>query len=199
MEQKLDTTFLRPGVFEKAAAVGLGAAGIGVGILLATWGVSFLWRYTPPEIAVRIANPEVSVKQDAPFEVTQNKPFELAQPEALKIDPAEITVKVDQTPYPALSKETAEKRTESGEVIRHEVTLFSSVNHGQGIITTGWNYKDGRGGKPISQFCYYSTADRGGASRRIDIANDGKRLSLAAAALVPNLDQALSKCRWWRG
>jgi hypothetical protein len=53
--------------------------------------------------------------------------------------------------------------------------------------------------QPVSQFCYYITPDSGGASKRIDIAYDGSRLSSAAAvALVPNLDQALSKCRWWR-
>jgi hypothetical protein len=56
MEQTLDATYLRPGLVERAMAVGLFAAGIGMGILLATWGISFLWRYTPPEI--RIAGPK---------------------------------------------------------------------------------------------------------------------------------------------
>jgi hypothetical protein len=57
MEQRLDPTYLRPGLFERTIAMGIGAVGVGTGIFLAAWGISFLWRYTPPEIAVHIANP----------------------------------------------------------------------------------------------------------------------------------------------
>ena len=192
MEQQLDTTFLRPGAVDRAIAIGLGAAGIGAGILLATWGISFLWRYTPPEI-------EVSVKQDEPFKVAQDKPFELAQPDPLKVDPAQVTVKLDQTTQPFVRGNAGETKTETGEVIRHEVTLFSSVDHGRGVVTTGWNYKDGRGGTPVSQYCYYTTPDSGGASKKIDLAFNESRLSAAAISLVPNLNEALFKCRWWKG
>src|SRR5262245_21966560 len=87
MEQRLDATYLRSGPFERAAAIGIVAIAVGTGILLAAWGISFLWRYTPPEIAVRIANPEVRVTQSEPFTVTQDKPFILAQPEPLKVEP----------------------------------------------------------------------------------------------------------------
>jgi hypothetical protein len=53
---------------------------------LAAWGISFLWRYTPPEIAVRIANPEVHIAQDSPLKVTQDKPFDVMQSEPFKIE-----------------------------------------------------------------------------------------------------------------
>jgi hypothetical protein len=65
MEQRFDATYLRPGPFERAAAIGISAVAIGIGILLAAWGISFLWRYTPPTI--RIANPEIRVTQEKPF------------------------------------------------------------------------------------------------------------------------------------
>ena len=57
MEQRLDSTYLRPGPVAWSAAIGLAAAGTGMGILLAAWGVSLLWRHTPPEIAVQSRGP----------------------------------------------------------------------------------------------------------------------------------------------
>jgi hypothetical protein len=89
MEQQLNATYLRPGVIERAAALGIAAAGIGTGVLLA-WGISFLWRYTPPEIAVRVANPEIHV--------TQDKPFTLVPPPPLQIDPNIPTLKIERPP-----------------------------------------------------------------------------------------------------
>ena len=84
MEQRLDATYLRHGSFDRAAATALAAAGLGLGIFLAAWGVSSLWCYTPPEIVVRVANPEVRVVQDAPLMVRQENPFALSQPENTK-------------------------------------------------------------------------------------------------------------------
>src|SRR5881398_3940750 len=98
MEQNLNATYLRPGVIERASAIGIAAVSIGTGVLLAAWGISFLWRYTPPEIVVR-----------------QDKPFVLAAPEPLKIDPATLTVKVEQPP-PASGVGT-DAKTPEGDVI----------------------------------------------------------------------------------
>ena len=198
MEQQFDPTYLRAGVVERAAAIGICAAGIGTGILIAAWGISLLWRYTPPEIAVRVANPELSVKQEEPFKVAQDKPFVLAQPDPLQVDPAQLSIKVDQVPYPFVGGSDTSAKTASGDVIRREVTVFSEVEHGTGSVTTGWNYKDGSGGVPIRQYCYYTAPDGSGASKKIDIALDRSRLFSTAAPLVPNLEGALAKCQWWR-
>src|ERR1700720_3114654 len=100
MEQRLDASYLRPKLVEPAAAIGISAAGIGMGVLLAAWGISLLWRYTPPEIAVRIANPELRIIQNAPLTVTQDGPFVLSQPEPPRIDRGDPTNKVEQ-PYPS--------------------------------------------------------------------------------------------------
>jgi hypothetical protein len=121
MEQRLDATYLRPGPVAWSGAIGLAAAGTGMGILLAAWGVSFLWRYTPPEIDVRIRNPEIHVRQNAPFTVRQDKPFEIKQPDPLKIDPTKV--KVEQIPA---ATTTGPNTTATGEVIRREVTIFSN-------------------------------------------------------------------------
>jgi hypothetical protein len=187
MEQRLDATYLRSGPFERAAAIGIAAVAIGTGILLGTWGISFLWRYTPPEIAVRIGNPEVHMTQSGPLIVAQDKPFEIAPPPPIKIGPA--------TPNGV----GTDAKTPEGDVIRREVTVFSTVKHGAGYITSGWNYRDGSGGVPVSQFCYYSAPNSDYSSTKIDIAFDRVRLPNASLSLVPELEGALSKCQWWEG
>src|SRR5262245_38707097 len=130
MEQRLNATYLRCGPFEQAAAVALAAAGAGVGIFLAAWGISFFWSYPRPEIAVRIANPEVHLVQPAPLAVKQDKPFELARP-----DP--FVLRVEQPPA-FLGNDSFKLPTASGDVITREVTVFSHVQHNPGTVVTGW-------------------------------------------------------------
>ena len=189
MEQRLDATYLRSGPFERATALGVGAVGIGTGILLAAWGISLLWRYTPPEIAVRIANPEVHVTQEKPFTVTQDKPF--------VIEPGQLTIKTESPTV--TSGVGGDRTTATGQVIRREVTVFLNVKHGPGTVVTGWNYKDGGGRVPVRQYCYYSAPNIDSSSTRIDIAVDVARLPNISASLVPELEGALAKCQWWQG
>jgi hypothetical protein len=195
MEQRLDATYLRSGPFERAAAVGFCAVAIGAGILLAAWGISLLWRYRPPEIHVRIANPEVRVTQDAPLKVAQDKPFVIAQPEPFKVERGEPTIKVEQGSPSVTSRDT---NTPSGDSIRREVTVFSNVKHGAGTVVTGWSYRDGSGRVPIRQYCYYTTPNVDHSSKRVDIASNRVRSSNIDADVVPDLEGALAKCQWWQ-
>jgi hypothetical protein len=199
MEQRLDVSYLRPGLVERAAAVGISAAGIGTGVLLAAWGISLLWRYTPPEIAVRIANPELRIIQNAPLTVTQDRPFILAQPEPLRIDRGDPTNKVEQLYPSATAGVGTDTKTTAGDVISREVTVFSNVKHGPGSVVTGWNYKDGSGRVPVGQYCYYTAANPDRSSTKVDIASNGIPMPNIGAALVPELDGAIAKCQWWQG
>jgi hypothetical protein len=197
MEQRLDATYLH-GPVDRAAAAALVAAGLGVGVFLAAWGVSLLWRYTPPEITVRVANPEVHIAQDAPLVVKQDTPFVVAAPNPLKIEQGQLTVKVEQPP--SLSDRLGSNlQTAGGDVIKREVTIFSRVQHGPGGVFTGWNYKDGRDGTPVSQFCYYTARNPDQSSKRVDLAADGVRLPQISLDIVPDVEGAISKCQWWRG
>jgi hypothetical protein len=198
MEQRLDATYLRPGLAERTTAIGIGAVCIGTGILLAAWGISFLWRYTPPEIAVRVANPELHVTQDSPLKVSQDKPFVVVQSEPLKIDPAKVIVRVDEPPRSIDKGVSTDSKTAGGDVIRRGVTVFSNVEHGPGTVVTGWNYRDGSGGEPIQQFCYYTAPNVDHSTKRVDIASNGVRSFDVDAQLVPDLEEALGKCQWWQ-
>jgi hypothetical protein len=194
MEQRLDATYLRHGPVDRAAAAALVATGLGVGIFLAAWGISFLWRYTSPEIAVHVANPEIHLVPDGPLKVTQDGAFVVAPLDQVKIEPGQVIVKVAQPPsLPGLNSQTA-----AGDVIKHEVTVFSEVQHGPGTVVTGWNYKDGSGGMPVTQFCYYTSRNPDRSSKRVDLATDGARWPQISMDLVPDLEEALSKCQWWR-
>ena len=84
------------------------------------------------------------------------------------------------------------------DVIRREVTVFSNVEHGPGTVVTGWNYRDGSGGVPIQQFCYYTAPNVDHSTKRVDIASNGVRSFDVDAELVPDLEEALGKCQWWQ-
>jgi hypothetical protein len=196
MEQRLEATYLRPGMVERATAFGIAALGMGTGILVAAWGISFLWRYMPAEIAVRIENPEVRVTQIAPLTVTQDKPFVFEQSKPLKIEPAELTVKVEPSAPSVANGIGAGDKTAAGDVISRAVTVFYEVKHGTGHVVTGWNYKDGSGGTPVRKYCYYAAPNVGHTSTRVDIASDGHPLPHIRASLLPDLAGALAKCLW---
>jgi hypothetical protein len=161
----------------------------------AAWGISFLWRYTPPEIAVRIANPEVHIAQDSPLKVTQDKPFDVTQSEPFKIDSPKVIVRADELPRSVDNGIRTDPKT--GEVIKREVTVFTSVRHGPGTVTTGWIYRDGSGGVPHLQYCYYAAPNLDNTSRKVDIASNRVPLPINTG-LVPDLGEALAKCQWWQ-
>ena len=198
MEQQIDATYLRPGPVAKATAIGIGAVGLGAGILLATWGISLLWHPTSPEVAVRIENPEIRVRQESPFVVKQEKPFTVEQPGPLKIEPPQVAVKVGHPSPSPTSGIGGDGRTSTGDVIKREVTVFSSVKYGAGSVVTGWNYRNGSGGVPFSQYCYYIIGNVDRSSTRIDIASNGVRLPQTSTSLVPNPEEAFEKCQWWQ-
>jgi hypothetical protein len=192
MEQRLVGAHLGPGIVERAAATAICAAGLGTAVLLGCWGVSFLWRYTLPEMVVRIVNPDLRITQNGPLTVTQDKPFVLDDPKPLKIEPVQVP------PVIPKGAET-DAKTSTGQVIQREVTVFSTLKHGPGNVVTGWIYKDGGGGLPVSQYCYYSASNIDGATTKVDIATNGVRPPQISALLVPDLEGALAKCQWWQG
>ena len=194
MEQRLDHTYLCPGLTECSIAVGICAAGIGMGIFLAAWGISFLWRYAPPQIAVRIANPEVHIAQGAPLKVTQDKPFDVTQSEPFKIDTPKFIGRGDELPDSVDTSIRTDPKT--GEVIKRQVTVFLYVRYGPGTVTTGWTYRDGAGGAPVSQYCYYEASNIDNSRTRVDVA--ANRLPLPNTGPVPDLGEALAKCQWWQ-
>jgi hypothetical protein len=76
------------------------------------------------------------------------------------------------------------------------VTVFAFVRHAAGTVVSGWNFRDGSGGVPVHQFCYYTAPNPDHSSIRVDIASNRVPSSIDAG-LVPDLNTALTKCQWW--
>jgi len=84
-------------------------------------------------------------------------------------------------------------KTTAGEVIKRSVSVFSNVQHADGIVQTGWDYKDGGGTVPVRQYCHYMAG-----TTFVGIALNGVRLSsINGVELVPDIEGALAKCQWW--
>jgi hypothetical protein len=192
MEQQLDATYLRPCFVSKAFALSVAAIGIGTSILLAAYGFSLFWRPTPipTTLDIRIANPEILVRQE--------KPFVMVPPETLPINPQSPTNRAEQAWNSGPPKGNGDRAIPPQEVIQQEVIVFSSVKHSDGSIVTGWKYPNGSGRVPSSQFCYFSSPNADKSSKRVDIAINGMPLGETAVTLVPESEEALKKCQWWR-
>jgi hypothetical protein len=192
MEQHLDATYLRPGFVSKAFALSVAAIGIGTGILLAAYGISLFWRPTaiPTTLDIRIANPELIVRQE--------KPFLMAPPETSSAYPLGPNNRTEQSSQLEHPQGVGDPVTPAQEVIQQEVIVFSSVKHSDGSIVTGWKYPNGSGRIPSSQFCYFSSPNADKSSKRVDIAVNGTPLGETALMLVPESEEALKKCQWWR-
>jgi hypothetical protein len=93
--------------------------------------------------------------------------------------------------------EKTSREVEAEPIIRREVTVFTFVRHATGSVVTGWSYKDGAAGKPIRQFCYFSSPNSDGTKTWVDLAIDRKKLPSINEAVVPNVEDAVSKCQWF--
>jgi hypothetical protein len=206
-------TIVKEGSLFKAAAIGIVASGVGLGILLACWGASFFITHDDHPVLKR-------------FDVLTTKIEELAhRPDRTD----EVIAKVDKLdrnaskigrditnqlttvkgsleelkgrPIIAGNPSDHEKPV-NGNVITREVTVFREVRHDNGKVVTGWRYPDGASAdqRPKFQFCYWTSEPLGGttSSATIYIANEGVRLPNIGAG-VPRLEDALKECVWWNG
>jgi hypothetical protein len=209
METQLDHTYLRAGIISRAAAVGLAAVGVGLGVLLACWGASFFWHIDDAVVrrldgigkqtaglsdVLRDEISSLSLKTTESLDALGGKIDVLGG----KIDALGNRVDViDQRVLVSRSPSDQPERTPDGDIIRRQVTVFKTVTHADGDVITGWVYKDGASdGHPMSQYCYYMSG-KNGASFKIDLASNGQRLFNENVTKVPQLEEAIAKCQWW--
>ena len=198
METQLDHTYLRPGLIARAAAVGLAAVGVGAGVLLACWGLSFFWRYDDPVVRkLEALTQELATLNQKTTLETETLSQKMSQGlDALNQKINTLDQKVALVKIGTSGSAGGGRETYPGDVIKREVTVFSHVKHEPGQVVTRWVYKDGASdGFPKSQSCYYDTDNFDRSSTIIELAKDGKRVLNTGP--VPRIDEALSKCQWW--
>jgi hypothetical protein len=195
METQLDHIYLRPGIIPRAAAVGLAAVGVGTGVLLVCWGLSFFLHYNDPVVK----------KLDALYAqletLAQNETENMKSPNYVI---AQLVQKVGQQSSQHASRQDAieqklaaigerielmlkkqpqtpnlgDRHTPDGTIIRREVTVFFDVEHYGGNVWTGWRYKDGASnGPPEYQYCYWTTRSHSGQDTRIELAQNGQTIA----------------------
>ena len=205
MDTQLDHTYLRPGIISRAAAVGLAAIGVGGGMLLACWGLSFFWHVDDAVLrrldalaqqtagfsdTFRELETTLGQRTAAGYDALSGKIDALSQ----RLDRIDQRVIVTRS----LGGSGQPESTPRGQVIKREVTVFNSITHEGGEVTTGWSYKDGASdGQPINQYCYYMANVNNHAGLHIDLAQNGQRLFNGNMAKVPQLEEAIAKCQWW--
>ncbi|QIG49461.1 hypothetical protein G5V57_18110 [Nordella sp. HKS 07] len=90
-------------------------------------------------------------------------------------------------------------KTEDGEAIRREVTVFSSVPFADGEVTTGWIYANGKAKEPSNQYCYFSHSKDDGSVQRIDLALNGTPHTKNGRLMLGRFSEAVRKCIWLKG
>jgi hypothetical protein len=152
------------------------------------------------EVALRDGG-EVSLKNGAQVAlqsggaVTLAKGGKVAVEGTVGVDPnAKIGV---TAPLSLPTVDNQPTKTDDGELIRREVTVFSQVDYLDGQVETGWRYPSGSARTPEAQYCYYTRPNPDGSSYRVDIAREGQPIA-AARALVSDFDSAVDRCIWWR-
>lgn len=210
METQLDARYLRPGALSWSGAIGLGAVGVGLGVLLACWGLSLFWHrddlalHLIPGLETRITEgldalgQRIARLEQRPVQVVPAPaPTPAPAPRETSTLRRDDCVLIDPQGRHIDCTGTHELVEQPGNIIKREVTAFFYVKHGDGAVATGWTYKDGGSdGVPQSQYCYYTVANAQGGSIKIDIGSDGGRLSNADMSTVPSLEEALGKCHW---
>ncbi len=181
--------------------------GVGAGVLLACWGLSFFWRYDDPVVRKleAVAQQLETLTQRTSDGLEALSRSTAQQTETMSRKMVEGLKTIDRK-LDALDQKVANRgvggggagdgRTVTGDVIKREVTVFSRVKHEAGTVVTRWVYKDGASdGFPKSQSCYYNAVNFDRSSTIIELAEDGKRVLNTGP--VPRVDEALSKCQWW--
>lgn len=168
-------------LFGSAALVG--ATGVGLALIIAAWN-------NKADVgALNAAISEMRPLKVEPLQIKDGSVVHLAPDATVKIAGLEEV--------PRLNVSNQPQKTNGGDAIKHEVTMFSSVKHNDGEVVSGWNYASGDAKSPYKQYCYYGQPKPNGTLEQVSLGNDGKPVE--NNTVLPDFAVAFAKCVWWKG
>jgi hypothetical protein len=99
----------------------------------------------------------MSLSPSAELRLANNQTIKLQEGATVKLDPnSSVRVIGDiKMPQPSAQQLQRDIPTESGELPFTSYTIFKTVNHGMGLVESGWSYDLSDTMRPKYQFCHY--------------------------------------------
>jgi hypothetical protein len=192
----------------KSRAIGIGAA-IGIpGLALSLGAAAILWAHNhsvdPEMLKAALANMpalkvEGTVKADGEVKMAEGATVKLQDGSTVKLaDGSVVTVKgtIPGQTQPPIVLPTL--KPEENQAIKTTVTVFKTLPHGDGEVTSGWRFASGDAKSPMEQYCYYRQKAGVETATQQNIAKGGV---ISFAPKVAPAEQAarFQKCQWWQG
>jgi hypothetical protein len=191
----------------KSRAIGIGAA-IGIpGLGLSLGAAAILWAHNqsvdPEMLKVALASMptlkvEGTVKADGEVKMAEGGTVKLQDGSTVKLaDGSLVTVKgtIPAQTQPPIVLPTM--KPDENPAIKMSVTVFKSLPHGDGEVTSGWIFASGNAKSPSGQYCYYIQKTDDGTSTRQDIAK-GEVITFSAGVAPAEQAARFQKCQWWQ-
>jgi hypothetical protein len=193
----------------RSRAIGMAAA-IGIpGLALSLGAAAILWASNRPSLdpemlkAALASMPtlkvEGSVRADGEVKIAEGAAVKLEEGSTVRLaDGSFVTVKgmIPAQAQPPIVMPAL--KPDGDQAIKTTVTVFNSLPHGDGEVTSGWAFASGNARSPFRQYCYYIHYTGDGNANRQDIAND-KIVSSVAGVMPAEQAARFQKCRWWQG
>jgi hypothetical protein len=146
-------------------------------------------------------DPQATVKLDANGAQVKLVPTGTVRLDAsgavVRLDPRGVTAEVPRPTPDQLYPKTVPPFPKANVVT--DYTVFKTVEHGNGGVTTGWKFTSNEEVSPHHQYCYYWEDIQDGVRASFDLAKNG-RLNLKGPS-PPNVDRtsAAANCVWFGG
>lgn len=188
-------------------AIGIGA-GIGIGGLALSIGIAaMVWannqRVDLEMLKAALASlptlkVEGTVKAEGDVKLADGGAVKLEEGGTVKLaDGSTVTVKGT---VPAQAPAVLPKqKSDDDPAIRTTVTIFKTVTHGDGEITSGWTFASGNAKSPSGQYCYYIRPTGDGNSTRQNVAKDSATMVTTTGVSPEEQAVRFQKCQWWSG
>jgi hypothetical protein len=184
-----------------SAAIGIPALALSIGAAAMLWANN--QRLDPEMLKAALASlpplkVEGTVKADGEVRLAEGATVKMHEGATVRLADGSVVIVKGTLPAQAQPPVVMPpQKPDESQAIRTSVTVFKSLSHGDGEVTSGWVFASGDAKSPLRQYCYYGQSSVDGNATRQTIAHDEV---IASAAGVTTAEQKarFEKCQWWR-